>query len=42
MVAQRALVEVLRAWSGGLVVTSHDAEFLQSIGFDQAIELGGR
>jgi ATPase subunit of ABC transporter with duplicated ATPase domains len=42
LIGQRALVDALRAWSGGLVVTSHDAEFLGAVGFDETIELGMR
>jgi ATPase subunit of ABC transporter with duplicated ATPase domains len=42
LIGQRALVEVLRAWPGGLVVTSHDAEFLLAIGVDDTIDLGTR
>jgi ATPase subunit of ABC transporter with duplicated ATPase domains len=38
----RSLVEVLRAWPGGLVVASHDAELLRQVGFERRIELGGR
>ncbi len=32
LVAQRALTKALRAWPGGLVVASHDREFLETIG----------
>lgn len=41
LVAQRALVRALSAWPGGLVVSSHDREFLRAIGTDTVIELGG-
>ncbi len=36
-----ALTEALRAWPGGLVVASHDREFLDAIGIGSAIELDG-
>lgn len=35
-----ALTETLRAWPGGLVVASHDREFLGAIGCERAIDLG--
>jgi ATPase subunit of ABC transporter with duplicated ATPase domains len=34
-----ALQAALRAWPGGLIVTSHDREFLDAIGIEQVIEL---
>jgi ATPase subunit of ABC transporter with duplicated ATPase domains len=34
-----ALQAALKAWPGGLVVTSHDREFLDAIGIDQSITL---
>ncbi|MCG8418436.1 MAG: hypothetical protein MJE77_10880 [Proteobacteria bacterium] len=34
-----ALGSVLQAWRGGLVIVSHDTEFLQSIGVYQRVEL---
>jgi ATPase subunit of ABC transporter with duplicated ATPase domains len=40
LVGQRALVEVLRAWQGGLLIASHDRAFLQAIGVTQFVELG--
>ncbi|MCA9708589.1 MAG: ABC-F family ATP-binding cassette domain-containing protein, partial [Myxococcales bacterium] len=41
-VGTAALQRALRAWPGGLVVVSHDREFLASIGIDQLLELDGR
>jgi len=35
-----ALSEALRAWPGGLLVASHDAEFLAAVGLDGQVELG--
>ena len=40
LLAQRALVKALCAWPGGLVVASHDREFLAEIGVDRTIQLG--
>jgi ATPase subunit of ABC transporter with duplicated ATPase domains len=40
LLAQRALARALRAWPGGLVVASHDREFLAAIGVDRTIRLG--
>ena len=40
LLGQRALTQALRAWPGGLVVASHDQEFLARIGIDRTIELG--
>ena len=37
--AQRAMTSALRAWPGGLVVTSHDRAFLSEIGVSDVIEL---
>jgi ATPase subunit of ABC transporter with duplicated ATPase domains len=37
-----ALTAALRAWPGGLVVASHDREFLDAIGIEQTIVLSGR
>jgi ATPase subunit of ABC transporter with duplicated ATPase domains len=34
-----ALQAALRAWPGGLIVASHDREFLDAIGIDQLIQL---
>lgn len=42
LVGLRALEEALRRWPGGLVVASHDREFLAEIGIEQTIELGRR
>jgi ATPase subunit of ABC transporter with duplicated ATPase domains len=41
LVGQRALTDALRAWPGGLVVASHDRAFLQHVGIDTWLELGG-
>ena len=35
-----ALQEVLSGWSGGLLVVSHDQDFLQAIGVARTLELG--
>jgi ATPase subunit of ABC transporter with duplicated ATPase domains len=40
LLGQRALVEALRAWPGGLLVASHDRAFLAEIGVTQLLELG--
>jgi ATPase subunit of ABC transporter with duplicated ATPase domains len=40
LLGQRALTQALRAWPGGLVVTSHDREFLAEITVDRTIQLG--
>jgi ATPase subunit of ABC transporter with duplicated ATPase domains len=42
LVGLRALKEVLRRWPGGLVVASHDREFLSELDIEQTIELTGR
>lgn len=39
LVGQRAMTEALRAWPGGLIVASHDREFLAAIGIDTVISL---
>ncbi len=39
LVGQRAMTEALRAWPGGLIVASHDREFLAAIGIDTVIPL---
>lgn len=39
LVGQRAMTEALRAWPGGLVVASHDREFLTAIGINETILL---
>jgi ATPase subunit of ABC transporter with duplicated ATPase domains len=41
LVAQRALTSALRAWPGGLVISSHDRSFLSEVGIGTWIELGG-
>ncbi len=40
-VGASALESVLGAWRGGLVVVSHDEEFLRAIGVETEIRLGG-
>lgn len=40
LVGQRAIVRALRAWSGGLLVASHDRAFLAAIGVERWIPLG--
>ncbi len=37
-----ALAKVLRTWRGGLVVASHDRQFLDAVGVEQVIELPRR
>ena len=37
---RRALIEALAAWPGGLVVASHDEEFLEAVAFDRVVTLG--
>lgn len=41
LVGQRAMTDALRAWPGGLIVASHDREFLAAIGVDTVIRLDG-
>ena len=41
-VGASALRRVLAAWPGGLVVASHDREFLQAVGIERSLELDGR
>jgi ATPase subunit of ABC transporter with duplicated ATPase domains len=40
LVGQRALTDALAAWPGGLVVASHDRDFLYAVGFERLLELG--
>jgi ATPase subunit of ABC transporter with duplicated ATPase domains len=40
LLGQRALTQALRAWPGGLVIASHDREFLTEVGVDRTIQLG--
>jgi ATPase subunit of ABC transporter with duplicated ATPase domains len=42
LLAQRALTRALRAWPGGLIVASHDREFLAEVGLDRTVQLNGR
>ena len=42
LLAQRALTQALRAWPGGLVIASHDREFLAEVGVDHTIQLGSQ
>jgi ATPase subunit of ABC transporter with duplicated ATPase domains len=39
ILGQQALAEALRAWPGGLVVASHHRDFLDTVGFDQTVNL---
>ncbi len=39
LVGQRAMTDALRAWPGGLIVTSHDRSFLAAIGIEREIRL---
>ncbi len=41
-VGAAALAASLRAWPGGLVLTSHDRGFLDRVGIDRYLELDGR
>src|SRR5690606_12203405 len=40
LVGLQALARALKLWPGGLVVTSHDREFLEQIGVHRTIRLG--
>ncbi|HKO47813.1 MAG TPA: ATP-binding cassette domain-containing protein [Polyangiaceae bacterium] len=40
LLGQRALTRALRAWPGGLLVCSHNREFLAEIAVDRVIQLG--
>jgi ATPase subunit of ABC transporter with duplicated ATPase domains len=42
LVGQRSVTRLLRAWPGGLLVASHDREFLAELGLDVTIELPAR
>lgn len=42
LVGQRAMMNALAAYRGGLVVASHDHAFLAAIGVDRWIEIGQR
>jgi ATPase subunit of ABC transporter with duplicated ATPase domains len=39
-IGQAALQNVLTGWAGGLVVASHDEEFLGAIGVEAYVTLG--
>ena len=39
LLGQRALTRALKAWPGGLVVASHDRDFLESV-TTRRVELG--
>lgn len=39
LLGQRALREVLRAWPGGLVVASHNSDFLAALGVERTLSL---
>jgi ATPase subunit of ABC transporter with duplicated ATPase domains len=40
LVGLRALTQALQCWPGGLVVASHDRDFLRELGMDRTIVLG--
>lgn len=40
LLGQKALCDALRAWPGGLVVASHNAEFLNRLGIEKTLRLG--
>jgi len=40
LLGQRAVTEALRRWPGGLLVTSHDRDFLAALGANRVIQLG--
>lgn len=40
--AQSALCKALKAWPGGLMVSSHDRDFLNSVGFTRCLSLDGK
>ena len=42
VVGRNALVDVLNAWSGGLVIASHDQGFLKAIGIRKILDLDER
>lgn len=39
LLGQLALKNILKAWQGGLVITSHDGEFLEEIGVESYMQL---
>jgi ATPase subunit of ABC transporter with duplicated ATPase domains len=39
LVGQRAMTDALRAWPGGLIVASHDRDFLAAIGVEKVIQM---
>ena len=39
IIGQRALTSILKAWQGGLVITSHDHDFLEEIGVEKYMNL---
>jgi ATPase subunit of ABC transporter with duplicated ATPase domains len=40
LVGEAALTAALKAWKGGLLVASHDLEFLRGVGVDRWVTLG--
>jgi ATPase subunit of ABC transporter with duplicated ATPase domains len=40
LLGQRALTRALQAWPGGLVIASHDSQFLAELALDRVIDLG--
>jgi ATPase subunit of ABC transporter with duplicated ATPase domains len=39
IVGRNALINVLKSWPGGLVIVSHDSDFLEKIGIHKTIDL---
>ncbi|MBX3171810.1 MAG: hypothetical protein KF760_30645 [Candidatus Eremiobacteraeota bacterium] len=42
LLGQKALAAALQAWPGGLVVSSHDLDFLKAIGLEQTLQMARR
>lgn len=40
LLGQSALIDLLRAWPGGLLVASHNRQFLKAIGVERTLRLG--
>ena len=41
LLGQKALGEALASWPGGLLVASHNREFLEALEVNEVVELGG-
>jgi ATPase subunit of ABC transporter with duplicated ATPase domains len=41
LIGQKASRQLLQAWPGGLLIASHDEEFLQSLGVEKTVRLSG-